>query len=500
MKLDFGSFLADGGNILPECISISSLIIILLVDLTSEKNTYWLYLISCISLIISIIVLLFQLKEEPITSFSGSFQTDGFNGIFRISIALSSLLCIPLSLEYVKCTKVAITESLVFLLTATIGGMLLCGANDLIIIFTTLECLSLSSYLLSGYTKRDVRSNEAATKFLLMGGASSLILAYGFPRLHGSSGGKIQLQEIFHGLIDTQMCNSTSISIVLIFITVGIASKLSLVPFYQWTPDVYEGAPTPVIAFFSVTSKIAGLASTARIFNIIFPLSQNEWHLILEIIAISSMILGNSIAMTQTSMKRMLAYSSISQIGYFMIGIIVGDSDGYASMITYMLFYIFMNLGTSACITLFGSRTGTDNIGDYAGPYKKDPLLASFLALRLSSSGGIPPLAGFLGKLYLFWSGWKAGPYLSVSVGLFTSVISIYYYLRIIKLIITEENEETTSYIRKYKTSFNYLVSKSPIEFSLVVCVVGSTSLGIVTNPIIAIVQRTISMSNFINN
>nr|YP_009863008.1 NADH dehydrogenase ND2 subunit [Anthoceros punctatus]YP_009863027.1 NADH dehydrogenase ND2 subunit [Anthoceros punctatus]QKD76463.1 NADH dehydrogenase ND2 subunit [Anthoceros punctatus]QKD76482.1 NADH dehydrogenase ND2 subunit [Anthoceros punctatus] len=499
MKLDFGSFFSDGSSILPECILISSLIIILLIDLTFEKKTYWLYFISLTSLIISITVLLFQLKEEPIFSFSGSFQTDGFNGIFRISIAFPSLLCIPLSMEYMKCTKMAITESLIFLLTATTGGMFLCGANDLIIIFITLECLSLSFYLLSGYTKKDVRFNEVAMKYLPMGGASSPILAYGSSWLYGLSGGKIQLQEILNGLINTQMYNSTSISIVLIFIIAGIAFKLSLVPFHQWTPDVYEGAPTSVIAFFSVTSKIAGLALATRIFNTVFFSSLNEWHLILEIIAILSMILGNSIAITQTSMKCMLAYSLISQIGYFMIGVIAGDSNGYASMITHMLFYILMNLGTFACITLFGLRTGTDNIRDYAGSYKKDLLLASFPALSLLSLGGIPPLAGFFGKPYLSWCGWKAGLYLSVSVGLFTSVISIYYYLRIVKLIVTKENEETTSYIRKYKTS-NYLVSKSPIEFSIIICVIGSTSSGIVINPVIAIVEKTISLSSFINN
>nr|YP_009531789.1 subunit 2 of NADH-plastoquinone oxidoreductase [Leiosporoceros dussii]AXZ70886.1 subunit 2 of NADH-plastoquinone oxidoreductase [Leiosporoceros dussii] len=499
-KLDFDSFISDGTSIFPECILIASLIIILLVDLTSEKKTYWLYFISLTSLIISITVLLFQLKEETLFSFSGSFRTDGFNGIFRISIALSSLLCIPLSIEYMKCTKVAITESLIFLLAATIGGMFLCGANDLIIIFVTLECLSLSSYLLSGYTKRDVRSNEAAMKYLLMGGASSSLIAYGFSWLYGLSGGKIQLQEILDGLTNTQMCNSPSISVVLIFIAVGIAFKLSLVPSHQWTPDVYEGAPTPVIAFFSVTSKIAGLALAIKIFNTIFPSLLNEWNLILETIAILSMTLGNLVAVTQTSMKRMLAYSSISQIGYFIIGIVAGDSDGYTSMITYMLFYIFMNLGTFACITLFGLRTGTDNIRDYAGLYKKDPLLASFLVLCLLSLGGIPPLAGFFGKPYLFWCGWKAGLYLLVSVGLFTSVTSIYYYLRIVKLIMTKENEETTAYIRKYKNSSNYLVLKSPIEFSTIICVAGSTSLGIVMNPIIGIIQKLISLNNFINN
>ncbi|KAK8554280.1 hypothetical protein V6N12_031246 [Hibiscus sabdariffa] len=356
----------------------------------------------------------------------------------------------------------ATAEFLLFVLTATLGGMFLCGANDLITIFVAPECFSLCSYLLSGYTKKDVQSNEATTKYLLMGEASSSILVNGFSWLYGSSGGEIELQEIVNGLINTQMYNSPGISIALIFIIVGIGFKLSPAPSHQWTPDVYEGVrdyecnrsicrqkdhPKMIIswllrmnqirwfyfsifltcsygtkvekieknqsctttdegfleklriivAFLSVTLKVAASASATRIFDIPFYFSSNEWHLLLEILAILSMILGNLIAITQTSMKRMLAYSSIGQIGYVIIGIIVGDSNGgYASMITYMLFYISMNLGTFACIVLFGLRTGTDNIRDYAGLYTKDPFLALSLALCLLSLGGLPPLAGFI--------------------------------------------------------------------------------------------------------
>ncbi|VAH63307.1 unnamed protein product [Triticum turgidum subsp. durum] len=411
----------------------------------------------------------------------------------------------------------AITEFLLFVLTATLGGMFLCGANDLITIFVAPECFSLCFYLLSGYTKRDLRSNEATMKYLLMGGASSSILVHGFSWLYGSSGGEIELQEIVNGLINTQMYNSPGISIALISITVGLGFKLSPAPFHQWTPDVYEGvwfirqiptsisisekearnplfdsdSPTPVVAFLSVTSKVAASASATRILDIPFYFSSNEWHLLLEILAILSMILGNLLAITQTSMKRMLAYSSIGQIGYVIIGIIVGDSnDGYASMITYMLFYISMNLGTFACIVLFGLRTGTDNIRDYAGLYTKDPFLALSLALCLLSLGGLPPLAGFFGKLYLFWCGWQAGLYFLVSIGLLTSVLSIYYYLKIIKLLMTGRNQEITPYVRNYRRS--PLRSNNSIELSMTVCVIASTIPGISMNPILAIAQDTL--------
>nr|YP_009420940.1 NADH-plastoquinone oxidoreductase subunit 2 [Caryopteris mongholica]YP_009420954.1 NADH-plastoquinone oxidoreductase subunit 2 [Caryopteris mongholica]YP_009734731.1 NADH-plastoquinone oxidoreductase subunit 2 [Caryopteris incana]YP_009734746.1 NADH-plastoquinone oxidoreductase subunit 2 [Caryopteris incana]YP_010186213.1 NADH-plastoquinone oxidoreductase subunit 2 [Caryopteris forrestii]YP_010186228.1 NADH-plastoquinone oxidoreductase subunit 2 [Caryopteris forrestii]YP_010565271.1 NADH-p len=488
----FHLLLFDGSLIFPECILIFGLILLLMIDSTSDqKDIPWLYFISSTSLVMSITALLFRWREEPMISFSGNFQTNNFNEIFQFLILLCSTLCIPLSVEYIECTEMAITEFLLFVLTATLGGMFLCGANDLITIFVAPECFSLCSYLLSGYTKKDVRSNEATMKYLLMGGASSSILVYGFSWLYGLSGGEIELQEIVNGLINTQMYNSPGISIALIFITVGIGFKLSPAPSHQWTPDVYEGSPTPVVAFLSVTSKVAASASATRIFDIPFYFSSNEWHLLLEILAILSMILGNIIAITQTSMKRMLAYSSIGQIGYVIIGIIVGDSnDGYASMITYMLFYISMNLGTFACIVLFGLRTGTDNIRDYAGLYTKDPFLALSLALCLLSLGGLPPLAGFFGKLYLFWCGWQAGLYSLVLIGLLTSVVSIYYYLKIIKLLMTGRNQEITPHVRNYRRS--PLRSNNSIELSMIVCVIASTIPGISMNPIIAIAQDTL--------
>nr|YP_009478687.1 NADH dehydrogenase subunit 2 [Strobilanthes cusia]YP_010207455.1 NADH-plastoquinone oxidoreductase subunit 2 [Strobilanthes medahinnensis]YP_010207470.1 NADH-plastoquinone oxidoreductase subunit 2 [Strobilanthes medahinnensis]AVP50380.1 NADH dehydrogenase subunit 2 [Strobilanthes cusia]UAY85677.1 NADH-plastoquinone oxidoreductase subunit 2 [Strobilanthes medahinnensis]UAY85678.1 NADH-plastoquinone oxidoreductase subunit 2 [Strobilanthes medahinnensis] len=518
----FHLLLFDGSLIFPECILIFGLILLLMIDsISDQKDIPWLYFISSTSLVMSITALLFRWREEPMISFSGNFQTNNFNEIFQFLILLCSTLCIPLSVEYIECTEMAITEFLLFVLTATLGGMFLCGANDLITIFVAPECFSLCSYLLSGYTKKDVRSNEATMKYLLMGGASSSILVHGFSWLYGLSGGEIELQEIVNGLINTQMYNSPGISIALIFITVGIGFKLSPAPSHQWTPDVYEGvrfvreiptslsisemfgffktpwtyrremSPTPVVAFLSVTSKVAASASATRIFDIPFYFSSNEWHLLMEILAILSMILGNIIAITQTSMKRMLAYSSIGQIGYVIIGIIVGDSnDGYASMITYMLFYISMNLGTFACIVLFGLRTGTDNIRDYAGLYTKDPFLALSLALCLLSLGGLPPLAGFFGKLYLFWCGWQAGLYSLVLIGLLTSVVSIYYYLKIIKLLMTGRNQEITPHVRNYRRS--PLRSNNSIELSMIVCVIASTIPGISMNPIIAIAQDTL--------
>ena len=255
-------------------------------------------------------------------------------------------------------------------------------------------------------------------------------------------------------------------------------------------------SPTPVVAFFSVTSKVAASALFTRLFGLIFPYLSNEWHIVVGLLATSSMILGNLIAVTQISMKRMLAYPSISQIGYIMIGVLAADPEnGYASMITYTFIYILMNLGTFARIISFGLRTGTDNIRDYAGLYMKDPVLTFSPVLCLPSLGGIPPPSGFFGKLYLFWHGWKAGSYPSVLVALVTSVISIYYYLKIIKLMFTGKNGRSyasTTSIRNSLVSPSISISKSSIEIAMIIRALASILSGISIDPIIGITRNTL--------
>jgi proton-translocating NADH-quinone oxidoreductase chain N len=258
-----------------------------------------------------------------------------------------------------------------------------------------------------------------------------------------------------------------------------------------------SNSPTPVVAFLSVTSKIASLALATRIFNTIFVSSGTEWKLILEVLAISSMVLGNLVAITQTSMKRMLAYSSISQIGYIIIGLVTGDSDGCISMIIYVFFYIFMNLGTFACVISISLRTGTDNIRDYEGLYTKDPLLSLSFTLCLLSLGGFPPLTGFFGKLYLFWCGWQAGLYLLVTIALISSIFSIYYYLKIIKSIIYSKNK-LNSYVETCITpSFS---EKKSIELITFLCAFGSTFFGSLTNPIRNFIQDILGLNSIFFN
>jgi NAD(P)H-quinone oxidoreductase subunit 2 len=492
-------------TIFPEGIIIVSLLLTILIDLISDKRSEsftqkilpW---IPVIGFSISLILLVLQWQsitntetihfiENKQISFVGSFQGDAISIAFRFFIALAGILCILLSSEYMEKSGTAFIEFLVLFVTATLGGMFLAGTNDLVTLFVSLETLGLSSYLLTGYMKRDLRSNEAALKYLLIGAASSSLLLYGISWLYGISGGHLEFNYLIASLISTDFAQSSSCWLALLFITAGIAFKISAAPFHQWTPDVYQGSPTPVVAFLSVASKAAGLALATRVLAIVFPYLDAEWHFVFEILAVISMLLGNLIAITQTSLKRMLGYSSVGQAGYLLIGLITGYEDGYSSMLVYILIYLFMNLGAFAGVILFGLRTGTDQIKDYGGLASKDPLLALCLSISLLSLGGIPPLAGFFGKIYLFWAGWQSGFYLLIFMGLITSVISIYYYLRVVKIMFIKESQEMSLCVQNYPP---IAVSFKPIELGMGFCIFGSLFSGVFLNPIVQVAQSTI--------
>jgi NAD(P)H-quinone oxidoreductase subunit 2 len=256
----------------------------------------------------------------------------------------------------------------------------------------------------------------------------------------------------------------------------------------------YSNSPTPVVAFLSVISKAAGLALTIRISNTILPIIHEHSNIVFEILAILSMVIGNLLAMVETSMKRMLAYSSISQAGYLLIGIIVGKGNGYASLLIYMFFYLFMNLGAFSCMMLFGLRTGTDQIRDYTGLWTKDPWLTICLSLCLLSLAGIPPLTGFFGKIFIFWSAWESGFYHLAIVGIFTSILSIYYYVRIIRILIVIKEKNISYYVKKYsgyKSKINLTIENS-IQFIINICILISSLVGIVIDPLISFAQQSL--------
>lgn len=494
--MDFTNLAAqlNAGIILPEGIVIITLMLVLLIDLIAGKSSAnGIPYVAIGGLLTAVVVLYYEWDVSDPIAFLGSFNGDALSVAFRGIIAISSAVTIMMSIRYVQQSGTSLAEFIAITLSATLGGMFLSGANELVMIFISLETLSISSYLLTGYMKRDPRSNEAALKYLLIGASSSAVFLYGVSLLYGLSGGETQLDAIALGITTLESGQSLGILIALVFAIAGIAFKISAVPFHQWTPDVYEGSPTPVVAFLSVGSKAAGFAMAIRLMTTAFPVVTEQWHFIFTALAILSLILGNVVALTQTSMKRLLAYSSIAQAGFVMIGLIAGTDAGYASMIFYLLVYLFMNLGGFICVILFTLRTGTDQISEYAGLYQKDPLLTLGLSICLLSLGGIPPLAGFFGKIYLFWAGWQAGLYGLVVLGLLASVVSIYYYIRVVKMMVVKEPQEMSDAVKNYPEIRWNLPGMRPLQVGLVLTVLATTLAGVLSNPLFTLANASVT-------
>lgn len=472
----------NAGAIAPESAVLVALLLCLLVDLAGEKAaSRWVPSICYAGLGASLVLLALQWDAPVEPSFLGSFLADNLAVAFRAVVAASTLLSLLISWRYVEQSGTPVGEYAAILLAATLGAMFLCGATDLVSIFVALETLSVSSYLLSGYMKRDARSGEAALKYLLVGSSAAAVFLYGASLLYGLTGGSTSLEAVGLAL---QTSATPVTALALVFVLATVAFKIAAVPFHQWTPDVYEGSPTPVVAFLSVGSKTAGFALALRLLVGCFDSFDAQWKVLFTVLAILSMTLGNVVALAQTSMKRMLAYSSIGQAGFVMIGLVCGTEEGFAAMVLYLAAYLFMNLGAFACIILFSLRTGSDRISDYAGLYQKDPLITLGLSLCLLSLGGIPPMLGFFGKIYLFFAGWADHQYLLVVVGLITSVVSIYYYISVIKMMVVKEPQEASDVVKAYPAISWNLAGMQPLRAALVACVLITAVGGVLSNPL----------------
>ena len=472
----------NAGAIAPEVAVLVAMLACLLVDLAGEKAaSRWVPPICYAGLGASLLLLALQWNAPLQPAFLGSFLADNLSIAFRGVVASSTLLTLLISWRYVERSGTPVGEYASILLAATLGAMVLCGSTDLVTIFVSLETLSVASYLLAGYMKRDARSSEASLKYLLVGSAAAAVFLYGASLLYGLTGGSTNLDAVALAL---QSATTPVAALALVFVLATVAFKIAAVPFHQWTPDVYEGSPTPVVAFLSVGSKAAGFALALRILVGCFEGFQEQWKLLFTVLAILSMVLGNIVALAQTSMKRMLAYSSIGQAGFVMIGLVCGTEDGFAAMVLYMAAYLFMNLGAFACIILFSLRTGSDRISDYAGLYQKDPLITLGLSLCLLSLGGIPPMLGFFAKIYLFFAGWADHQYLLVVVGLVTSVVSIYYYISVIKMMVVKEPQEASDAVKAYPPITWAVEGLQPLRAALITCVVITAVGGILSNPV----------------
>jgi NADH-quinone oxidoreductase subunit N len=371
-----------------------------------------------------------------VVSFNGSFVGDSFARFMKLTALVGSFVTLAMSLEYWRDEGLQRFEYPILVVLATLGMMVMISAGDLIALYLGLELMSLALYVTAAIDRDSLRASEAGLKYFVLGALSSGMLLYGASLIYGFTG-SVKFAGIAQAL---QGPGSTGVVFGLVFLMAGLAFKISAVPFHMWTPDVYEGAPTPVTAFFAAAPKMAAMALLVRVVIQAFPGILAQWQQIVVFIAIASMALGAFAAIGQSNIKRLMAYSSIGNMGYALVGLAAGTVVGVQGVIIYMVIYLVMTLGTFACI-LAMRRAGTyvEDINDLAGLSRTNPTMAFALAMLFFSLAGIPPLAGFFAKWYVFVAAVQAGLAWLAVIGVLTSVVGAYYYLRIVKIIYFDE-------------------------------------------------------------
>jgi len=356
---------------------------------------------------------------------------DTFALFFEVLFASLGILTVALSHSYLKRRGLLQSEFHILTMAAVIGMMVLASATSLVTVFLGLELLSISLYIMCGFARTDFRSQEAAAKYLLVGGFASAFVLYGMALVYGGAGTTV-IPEIAQRLGEASSTNPL-ILLGIVLMGVGFAFKVSAAPFHMWTPDVYQGAPIPVTAFMSVGTKAAAFAMIVRVFAGGLPHLAPEWQVVLAIVAFASMVFGNLMAIVQTSLKRLLAYSGIAQAGYILIGVIAGGPNGLSAVLYYLFVYMFMNFGAFAVITLLAAPDGDrDSFADLQGLGRRNPVLAVAMTIFMLSLAGFPPSVGFFGKLFLFTAGVGAGYTWLVVVAVLMSVVSVFYYIRVL--------------------------------------------------------------------
>ena len=404
----------------------------------AAREVSWLSVLALVIGIALVAAPLYAHGSERFVSLYGMFVTDGFGAMMKILVLIGSALAIMLSLRYNDHEKIARPEFPVLVLLATTGMMMMISANDLIALYVGFELQSLALYVIAAFQRDSLRSTEAGLKYFVLGALASGMLLYGASMVYGFAG-STNFDVLAKDFADGGPV-PIGLIIGIVLIAVGLAFKVSAVPFHMWTPDVYEGAPTPVTAFFSVGPKIAAMTLFVRVMVGPFGGLLSEWRQVIWFIAIASMILGALAAINQRNIKRLMAYSSIGHVGYALIGLAAGTTIGVRGIIVYLAIYLFMNIGTFAVI-LCMRRDGkaVEEISDLAGLSRTRPGLALALGIFMFSMAGIPPLAGFFAKIYVFLAAIDAGLYGLAIIGVLTSVVGAYYYLRIVKLMYFDE-------------------------------------------------------------
>ena len=356
---------------------------------------------------------------------------DDFALFFEVLFASLGILTVAVSHSYLKRRGFLESEFHLLVMAAVIGMMVLASATSLVTVFLGLEMLSIALYIMCGFARTDFRSQEAAAKYLLVGGFASAFVLYGMALVYGASGTTV-IPDIAQRLAASAGMNPLLL-LGIVLMGVGFAFKVSAAPFHMWTPDVYQGAPVPVTAFMSVGTKAAAFAMIVRVFSAGLPHLAPEWQTLLAFVAATSMVVGNLMAIVQTSLKRLLAYSGVAQAGYILIGVIAGGPNGLAAVLYYLFVYMFMNFGAFAVITLLAGPEGDrDRFADLEGLGRRSPVLAVAMSVFMLSLAGFPPSVGFFGKLFLFTAGVGAGYTWLVVLAVLMSVVSVFYYIRVL--------------------------------------------------------------------
>lgn len=458
--------------------------IVLLVDIVSSRKLGEKNLLAYLSLMGIIVAAILARNSTGTTlfSFNESFAIDNYSLFFNFIFLLSTGLVILISHSYIKREEINHGEYYALILFSTIGMMLMASGADLLNIYIGLEVMSISIYILTGFKRSKLISNEASLKYFLLGAFATGFLLYGISLVYGSTGA-INLKQIASFIADNGGISNPLLLMGMALIIIGLGFKVASVPFHAWVPDVYEGAPTTITAFMSVGPKAAAFAAFLRILMTAFGSTHYEWQKIIYILALLTMTIGNVVAIAQTNVKRMLAYSSIAHAGYLLIALVAANDMGVSSVLFYILAYTFMNIGALAVVIIV-SQKGDEfiQIHDFAGLGFKHPGLAVAMSLFMLSMAGIPPTAGFVGKFYIFSAAIKSG-YIGLAViGVINSVISVFYYLRIMVIM----------YMKEPTRDFNPLTLSPLIVVAIVLSVIGTLHLGIFPSKIMEIAQQSI--------
>jgi NADH-quinone oxidoreductase subunit N len=421
--------------VLPELVLAVGAMVLLMLGAYRGQGTTRLVTALAVVLLAATGVLELMLPAGKHTTFGGSFIVDDFARFLKILALIASAATLILSSEFLSDPSRRIFEYSILVLLSTLGMMVLISAGDLIMLYLGLELMSLALYVVAASNRDNAKSTEAGLKYFVLGALSSGMLLYGGSLIYGFTG-----TVGFAGIAAAAKTGDVGIVFGLVFLLAGLCFKVSAVPFHMWTPDVYEGAPTPVTAFFASAPKVAALAVFTRVTLTAFPGIVPQWQQIIVFVAIASMALGSFAAIGQKNIKRLMAYSSIGHMGFALVGLASGTVEGAQGVLIYIAIYVAMTLG-SFSIILAMKRNGhaVENISDFAGLSRTNPLLAFFFAMLLFSLAGIPPLAGFFAKWYVFVAAIKAGLFTLAVIGVLTSVVGAFYYLSIIKVMYFDE-------------------------------------------------------------